>query len=278
MSRSYHEKIIRMLLFILACTCFLTAQQVLGLHNSVGRIIDPDENEQYNLFPGITDFIHARCIQLSSGQFIVQIRHSQNGSIKTIVRSLDDTGYKHLIKQITETEGQHQKESLPIYSPRDRLIMEIPENRFCQITLRDKSRVKGVFDGYQQNHLFLWQDKSLEKIPVHDIVKIKYYPDYQRDPCVLWGSIMVGALAGHLVFNGLSWAINISNYRRIFNATLGASLGTAVGYYAFPLVNEQILLSYSIELAHNRKKLDPFHNLLYSIKDFMRSIWLKKDA
>jgi len=280
MGLSTRKSMMRLVLFILMSTLWLSGQEVLSLHKAVGTFIDPAENEQYNLFPEVPHFIHARCIQLSSGQIIAQIRYSADGSIKTRVKALDSAQYQQLVEQITQANKQPSRanEAQFFYPPQVQLANEIPPNRFCEIRLKDGTRTQGVYYRYQQNQLYFWQDKQLESIPIRDIARLKYYADYHRNKRVLWGSVMISALCGELVVNWLSRAINISSSRRIFNATLGATLGTVLGYHAFPIINKHLLLSYSIDFKHNRKTLDPFHNLLYSIKNLKRSIWQKKDA
>lgn len=207
------------LLFLVACP--VVAQPSGGalhvLHDSLGEVIDAEENARYNIFGEVAGFTAARIHQVGTGDLELHLLRNAEGRAQIAIIRLPlhgDPGYSTMRSIVANRIGAARTEAVQfdtaIYPVRESSWAERSVNK--KLLLRDGSQLIVTFKRAQGDTLFVQTAGGLQ-IPVPDINIAKVID--------LRGEIIEGRFVR-----------TDPNTSRLLFAPTGRQLSAGTGYFA----------------------------------------------
>lgn len=254
-------------------------QEVIVIHPNVGATIDLDEKIHYGIFPEFYNFSNAQFYQITPDSIIAKIQLWNNDG--TTEKLQYYTPYQIYILAsgiaIREPLDDKVRESIhkrfqPLYT--DMYLADIPENTYCRLKLNNKRAQDAVYYRMKGDSVLFWIKRKVVPINKDDLLKLKYWDNYEQKNWIKWCCVGSAALAAYYGTGWLADWINLSSKNKILTQYSAASVGCVLGYYISPLVNDRILAATVIEFRTSRiKRLDTLQRTYYNLKKIKDKIW-----
>ncbi len=270
------DKLIQLvLILLLTCTC-LVGDEIIVMSDRIGAEIDPIENEYYEVFPDVKNFISAQFYVLPNDSVMAVIQYREKEAIQT--QKIYFSQFQvYLMGQriflITPPSAEELEKLKNKYQPlfAEKCLTEVPINSYCIIKLKDKTIKCGYF--HQSNRDFV-RLRSAENqfcdIAIGEMLRMKYYDSQEEQQFLFWSTVVgmsaIGMTGGIAVNYLFAPATNTLMYPLMY-PSLGFIAGVGVGYKLAPMVVDWLRPKTIIEFRKSKiKRLDFIGRLTYTFK------------
>jgi hypothetical protein len=274
------DKLIQLILiFILPCTC-LVGGEVIVMSDRIGAEIDPIENEYYEVFPDVKNFISAQFYVLPNDSVMVVIQYWENESIqiqKVYFSQFQVYLMGQRISRIAPPSAEQLEKLQNKYQPlfAEKCLVEVPLNSYCIIKLKDKTIKRGYFQQSNRNFVRLrTAENQFCDIALGEMLRMKYYDSQEEQQFLFWSTIVgmsaIGLTSGIVANYLFKPAANTWMYSLVYPLmypSLGFMSGAGIGYKLAPTVVDWLRPKTIIEFRKSKiKRLDFIDRLTYTFK------------
>lgn len=259
--------------------CQLLSQEVIVVHPNVGATIDLEEKIHYHLFPDIYNFKDAQFYLTAPDTIVAKIRLWSGSEVEE--RYIYYTQYQVylLASGIASQPLLDDKERVsihkrfqPLYT--DKFLADIKENTYCRLKLKDKRKFDAVYYRTKNDSVMFWLDKQLIPIKKENIMRLKYWDNYEQKNWIKWGCLGAMALVSYGTVGFTAGILNFTGPNIILLQYLAASVGSIIGYKISPTINDYLLTATVIEFRTSRiKRLDIIERTFYNGRKLKDKIW-----
>jgi len=267
------NKLIRLILIlILTCTC-LIGGEVIVMSDRIGAEIDPIENEYYEVFPDVKNFISAQFYVLPNDTVMAVIQYWEQESIQTqkIYYSQFQVYLMGQRMALIPPPSAEQLEKLkskyqPLFA--EKYLAAIPINSYCIIKLKDKTVKRGYF--YQSNRDFIRLSSAENQfcdINLRDMLRMKYYDNQEEQQLLFWSTVVGMSAIGLTGGIAVNYLLDVASTKTLMYPFSGGIVGVVVGYKLAPMVVDWLRPKTIIEFRKSKiKRLDFIGRLTYTFK------------
>lgn len=249
---------------------FLTAGEVLVLHENVGAEIDIIEKVHYRLFPDVDNFINAQFYLLPNDSVMANIQCWNANGIYYRKHYYSQYEFYLLGQEVGQKELPDrdkieflQRKYKPLFA--EEHLNNMPKNSYCLIILNNKEEYQGVFQKVERQYIRILDDDQLYDISIQSIRTLKYWNAGKDAEALQWltlaGFAAVGFSGGQIV----NFVFGIPANQTGFYPFSGAIVGGVLGYRFVPTIVEILRPKTVIEFRKSKiKRLDSIGRITYT--------------
>ena len=274
------NKLIQLVLTgLLTWTCLVGAE-IIVMSDRIGAEIDPIENEYYEVFPDVKNFMSAQFYVLPNDSVMGVIQYWEKEAIQ-IQKIYFSQFQVYLIGQriarITPPSAEQLEKLKNKYQPlfADKCLAEVPINSYCIIKLKNKTIKRGYFQQSNRDFIRLsLAENQFSDIAVGELLRLKYYDSQEEQEFLFWSTIvslsaigLTGGIAANYLFKPATDTWMYSLMYPLMYPSLGFMVGVGVGYKLAPMVVDWLRPKTIIEFRKSKiKRLDFIGRLTYTFK------------
>jgi len=282
------DKLIQLVpILLLMCTC-LVGEEIIVISDRIGAEIDPIENEYYEVFPDVKNFISAQFYLLPNDSVMAAIQYWEKEAIQT--QKIYFSQFQVYLmgerialipppsaEQLEKLKNKYQ----PLFA--EKCLVEVPLNSYCIIKLKDKTIKRGYFQQSNRDFVRLrLAENQFCDIAVGELLRMKYYDSQEEQQFLFWSTIVGMSAIGLTGGIAVNYLLDLTNTKTLMYPllyplmypSLGFMAGVGVGYKLAPMVVDWLRPKTIIEFRKSKiKRLDFIGHLTYTFKK-----WRRKDG
>ena len=267
------NKLIQLILIVLLTLTCLVGAEIIVMSDRIGAEIDPIENEYYEVFPDVKNFMSAQFYVLPNDSVMAVIQYWEKEAIQ--IQPIYYSQFQvylmgQRIARITPPSDEQLEKLKNKYQPlfAEKCLVEVPINSYCIIKLKDKKIKRGYFQQSNRDFIRLRSaENQFSDIAIGELLRMKYYDSQEEQQLLFWSTVVSMSAIGLTGGIAVNYLLDVTSTKTLMYPFSGGIVGVVVGYKLAPIVVDWLRPKTIIEFRKSKiKRLDFIGRLTYTFK------------